>query len=479
MFMNPVLFFMNDAISKKAALVGSTNIPNILRKMYFKTYSQSVQAYDNEEEGLDNLESNSEEDDNGGNESDDPLEFDYVNSLSYCYDQKSLQQIAAKDNNALKYKGGVVLEPNRGLHIAVHVFDVTSLYPTMIIKYDLSPETVNCTCCRNNPKKKVPSDIINDLVYALKEGDYWICQLTEQRIRYKNSGLELESLAIKSIINSDHGVFGHPYFKYYDPRVAELVTAYGRNTLLTMKNIAANLGFEVLYGDTDSLFVKNLAKPKDKTAFIQECKNKLDIEVTHERIFSKLILVGKKHYVGIPLERDNEPVIKGMEGIKSDRPKFIQRTFMQLVNDIRNDINPIPKLKLAVEDLNHRRVPPDTLAMSLVLRKNPEEYANDCKQRRLGTKLGLRKGDILTYYKSYVEESIHYTISEPPRTTKVVSDSDNPGDISYFKYKEMLLKSVKDILEILGYDVERKLLNNHKLKLSDSAYFSKKEDYRS
>jgi hypothetical protein len=76
---------------------------------------------------------------------------------------------------------------------------------------------------------------------------------------------------------------------------------------------------------------------------------------------------------------------------------------MQVVNDVRSDINPIPKLKLAVEDLNHRRVPADMLAMSLVLRKNPEEYANDCKQRKLGTKLGLRKGDILTYYKSYVE----------------------------------------------------------------------------
>ena len=480
---------MNDAISKKAALVGLTNIPNILRKLYFKTYSQSVQAFDNEEEGLDNLESNSEEDDNGGDESDDPLEFDFVNSRNYCYNQKPLQRIAAKDNNALKYKGGVVLEPNRGLHTAVHVFDVTSLYPTMIIKYDLSPETVNCTCCKNNPKKKVPSDIINDLVYALKEGDYWICQrrqglfpkllqqLTEQRIKCKNSGQELESLAIKSIINSGYGVFGHPYFKYYDPRVAELVTAYGRNTLLTMKNISANLGFEVLYGDTDSLFVKNLARPKDATAFIQECKNKLDIEVTHERLFSKLILVGKKHYVGIPSESNKESVIKGMEGIKSDRPKFIQLAFMQVVNDIRNDINPIPKLKLAVEDLNHRRVPADMLEMSLVLKKNPQEYANDCKQRTLGTKLGLRKGDILIYYKSYVEESIHNTNSEPLRTTKVVSDSDNPDDISYFKYKEMLLKSVKDILEILGYDVERELLNNHKLKLNDSVYFSKKEDY--
>ena len=46
------------------------------------------------------------------------------------------------------------------------------------------------------------------------------------------------------------------YFKYYDLRVAELITAYGRYTLSKMQEIATNMGFEIVYGDTDSLFLK-------------------------------------------------------------------------------------------------------------------------------------------------------------------------------------------------------------------------------
>jgi hypothetical protein len=475
---------MNDAITKKAVLVGFTNMPNTLRKMHFKNYSQFIQA-DNDDDDPDNLESDSEEDDDEGDEFEDRPEFDHTDSHNYSYNQNLLQRITIKNNSASKYKGGVVLQPKRGLHQGVHVFDVTSLYPTMIIQYNLSPETVNCRCCTNNSKARelFKSEITQDLVYISKEGNYWICQrrqglfprllqqLTQQRIKYKNSGLKIESLVIKAIINSGYGVFGHPYFKYYDPRVAELVTAFGRHTLNRMQKIAGDLGFEVLYGDTDSLFVNNLARTKDVVRFIQECKNQLDTDVTHEKTFSKLILAGKKHYVGIPLESTKEPVIKGMEGIKSDRPKFIHKTFMQLVDDIKNGTNPIPNLKLVVDDLNQRSVPVEMLAISLVLRKDPDKYTNDCKQRRLGIKRGLRKGDILIYYKSHVEESIPETGSELPRITKVVSESDNPGDISYARYKEMLLSSVRDILEILGYDVERELLNTQKIKLKDSLYF--------
>jgi DNA polymerase elongation subunit (family B) len=64
--------------------------------------------------------------------------------------------------------------------------------------------------------------------------------------------------AIKAIINSGYGVFGHQYFKYYDPGVAELVTAFGRDTLIKMQSIATELGYPTLYGDTDSLFLNNL-----------------------------------------------------------------------------------------------------------------------------------------------------------------------------------------------------------------------------
>lgn len=85
----------------------------------------------------------------------------------------------------------------------------------MIIKYNLSPETVNCSCCKDNPKARelFTPDILKDGNHIpAKEGCYWICQrrqglfakilqeLTQQRIKYKNSGLEIESQAIKAII---------------------------------------------------------------------------------------------------------------------------------------------------------------------------------------------------------------------------------------------------------------------------------------
>lgn len=354
----------------------------------------------------------------------------------------------------------------------------------MIIKYNLSPETVNCSCCKNNPKAKelFTSDILKDCKYLpTKEGCYWICQrrkglfakilqeLREQRIKYKNSRLEIESQAIKAIINSGYGVFGHPYFKYYDPRVAELVTAFGRNTLAKMQDIASSIGFKILYGDTDSLFVNKLESVEDTNKFISECKSKLEVDVGHEKSFSKLILVGKKHYVGILPDPDKEPIIKGMEGIKSDRPEFIHRVFWQLVNDIKDGNNPISKLKQALQELNSRNIPPELLAISLVLCKDPAEYEHICKQSRLGAKLDLHKSDTLVYYKSNLEKTI-YDPKTKQQVLQVVSESENPNDTSYAKYKEILVNAVKDIVEILGFNIEKDLLYSKK-KLMNSSYF--------
>jgi DNA polymerase, archaea type len=340
---------------------------------------------------------------------------------------------------------------------------------------------VNCSCCRDNNESRqtFTPEILTDCNYA-EDGHYWVCQrkrglfikileeLTEERIRYKKSGLEVESQAIKAIINSGYGVFGHPYFKYYDPRVAELVTALGRYTLTKMQDIANGLGFVSLYGDTDSLFVNNVKPNEAMQQFTDECKLKLGVEVTHEKIFSKLILVGKKHYVGILSDPSKEPIIKGMEGIKSDRPKFIHSVFMQFVQDIKNDTNPITKLKQAFQQLDCRQVPPESLAISLVLRKNPEEYSQICKQSSLGTKLGLRKSDTLVYYKVDMQQPV-YDVKSKQNIMRTVHESDNQGDISYAEYKEMLMNSVKDVLEILGYDAEKELLS--KGQLVNSIYF--------
>ena len=64
--------------------------------------------------------------------------------------------------------------------------------------------------------------------------------------------------------------------------------------------------------------------------------------------------------------------------------------FWQLVHDLKNDINPIHKLKAALQQLDSRQVLPDQLVISLVLRKNPEDYSQICKKSNLGGKPRLR-----------------------------------------------------------------------------------------
>ena len=476
---------LNYTISRRVGLVGYDNLPFALRKLYSSNHRPYSEYSSIENE----FEENEDEDETGNDYSDDFSNNSQNNQEDgEGYSTKANHRIEIETKESVKkYKGAIVLEPVRGLHFDVHLFDVTSLYPTMIIKYNLSPETVNCSCCKNNPKAKelYTTELLKDCKHIPKQG-YWICQrrmglfskilqeLTEKRIEYKERGLKVESQAIKAIINSGYGVFGHPYFKYYDPRVAELVTAFGRQTLMVMKDIADSLGFNTLYGDTDSLFVNNVKSLEDAKKFISGCKSELGIDAGQEKTFSKLILVGKKHYVGILHDHDKEPIVKGMEGIKSDRPEFIHRIFKRLIDDIKYDNNPIPNLKHALDELNNRSVASELLSISLVLRKNPEEYEHGCKQRRLGTKLGLHKGDTMIYYKSDIKRPTNDSRNKQ-QVLQIATESDNPNDISYAKYKEMFVNAVKDILEILGYDIEKDLLKC-KRKLIDSSYFKGKID---
>jgi DNA polymerase I len=57
--------------------------------------------------------------------------------------------------DSTKYKGALVLNPKQGLYHTTVVVDATSLYPTMGIHYNLSFDTINCKCCKNNSCAKV------------------------------------------------------------------------------------------------------------------------------------------------------------------------------------------------------------------------------------------------------------------------------------------------------------------------------------
>jgi DNA polymerase I len=390
-----------------------------------------------------------------------------------------------ESKEAYAYKGGTVLAPKKGIYHNLVVVDVTSLYPSMALLHNISFDTVNCKCCRDEQNAKIPPEI-GDMFYSDPDSDgrksknYWICKRIEgifpnklrlfknERIRHKRVGNTVKQLALKILINGGYGVFGSRFFKYYDLRVAELITAYGRYTLTKMQEIAKEMGLDVVYGDTDSLFIdicinyygecntkntgsrtvtqinNNNTITEQVSKFKEKCNRRLGIEVEHSKTYKTAIISGrKKHYIGWTGIPETAPDIVGMEGDKNDRPKWINDVFRQVVDGIlgvnENNADPISTLEKAISDLELGRVNHELLTRSVKLSKNPEEYHNtNDRKRRLGLAVGARKGDVIEYYESDNSKT-GYSLDYQ--------------DISVRKYKLMLWKTVKEILEIAGYGI--------------------------
>ena len=118
-----------------------------------------------------------------------------------------------------------------------------------------------------------------------------------------------------------------------------------------MREIASNLGFTVVAGDTDSLFLDDNNDDGNRIHhFIAECKKEMGIDVEHSQTFAKVAIIKKKHYFGVTT--NGEIKVVGMEGKKNDRPVWINRVFDQFLDDFEADEIPLLTYDLQLMILN-------------------------------------------------------------------------------------------------------------------------------
>ncbi len=370
-----------------------------------------------------------------------------------------------------KYSGGEVIQPKIGFYHEkpVYVFDVKSLYPSMMIEHNISFDTVNCDCCKDDPEARVSDEVMILINRGLKsdkrrDSPYWICKnpnyrgittkiLSEYRdLRFKHQELGNESmqLALKNLINGIYGLYGSEFFQFSDYRVAELTTAFGKLTLQYLQYIAKQVyGFRVIYGDTDSIFVTNVRNENDILKFKAECSillNEIEVEVSN--VYKKFLISKKKHYIGIHQDENKDPDIKGMEGIKSDRPLWINKIERQFANDIMAGKDPRINIRKEYVSMEEGLIPLDDLGIKLTLKKNPQDYTKNSMQRVLGLQSNLDQGNALKYYKSDV----------------IGGGTSNPNLISRRKYLDMLRTTVEDSLKVMGYDFLHDIVGYRKIR---------------
>lgn len=119
--------------------------------------------------------------------------------------------------------------------------------------------------------------------------------------------------------------------------------------------------------------------------------------------------------------------------------------FDQFLKDFKTGIDPTVKLKAAINDLEQGRIDPELLKIRIKLAKDPSDYTVNHLNKKILMLIGAKAGDVIPYYK----------------TDKGVSIDSK--EISVKKYKEMLLGTVNDTLQILGYggteDIESEIFS--------------------
>jgi DNA polymerase, archaea type len=207
-----------------------------------------------------------------------------------------------------------------------------------------------------------------------------------------------------------YGLFGSEgIFSFQDYRVAELVTAFARQKLSEMKQLANDqFQMNIVYGDTDSIFVSGINSVERDyhsaaNAFTATCKCKLGIDVDHQNTFLRSLLLSKKHYIGI--QADGKIIIKGMEGKKRDRPPFFNQVFAQLIDDYKNNKPDLTFNIIKVfKQLEAAEVDPSLLAYSVILNKDPDSYQSYTPQQEIGKSLNKESGSLIKYYKTGQQE---------------------------------------------------------------------------
>ena len=271
--------------------------------------------------------------------------------------------------------GGFVMDSTPGLYQNVLVLDFKSLYPSIIRSFNIDPMGLI-------EGLKSPESAIEgfDGAYFSRDKHFLpdiITELWKERDIAKKDKNAALSQAIKIIMNSFYGILGSTGCRFFDPRLSGSITKRSHSILKTTKLWIEAKGYQVIYGDTDSIFVhvgdektaeESRALGKTLQRFINEQWQALlleqfnivsELEIEFETHFIKFLMptirgqdVGtKKRYAGL-VQKDEEQqlVFKGLESVRTDWTELAKQFQRSLYWKIFNNEPVVDYIKQMVAD---------------------------------------------------------------------------------------------------------------------------------
>jgi DNA polymerase elongation subunit (family B) len=324
------------------------------------------------------------------------------------------------DTEKSKYVGALVLEPQTGKYSNVYTFDFKGLYPSMMRTSNIGYDSIRYEAAADrmtNPGTltmlrqsgivkptyfdKVPSVInlaISDLI--TKRGEYKELKL-KMIEEGTNKGTDWErvvsdEIIVKELANSTYGIMGLEYGRYYSVDIAESITLFGQWNILFAKKFFENQGFNVIYGDTDSVFVSTGDELIDVDSYLEKFHYELEmtlkesygidksfIQLNFDKQYDSFLLIAKKTYVGhvinIEGKKTNDLYARGLEFHKKNTFDYAAKKQKELIELVLSKNISKPELynwsQSTRDDFYKRSFTADELTITQKVGKGVEEYS--------------------------------------------------------------------------------------------------------
>ena len=363
-----------------------------------------------------------------------------------------------------KYKGGLVIEPKPGVFFDVSVLDFASLYPSLIKVHNLSYETVNCPHeeCKDNTvpdtaswvckKRKGITSLVTGSLRDLRVSHYKPLTRDPTLSKEERELYNVVTQGLKVFLNASYGVMGFETFAFYCLPVAEATAALGRDAITKTIQKCAELGINVLYSDTDSLFLQNPSK-EQVFSVTHWAERELGVELDLDKTYRYVAFSSrKKNYFGVL--PDGTADIKGLTGKKSQTPDFLKQTFYEALGILsrvqtesdfekaRADTKAL--LTRMITQLKNRQVPVEQLAFNVMMGKPTEKYGDTTPQHVRAAMLleergkEIKAGEIIAYVKT----------KNPPYVKPVeLAKVDEIDSDKYIEYAHSMFDQMLDALD--------------------------------
>ncbi len=305
-------------------------------------------------------------------------------------------------------RGGLVFEPRLGLHDSIGELDFSSMYPSLMAKYNISAETVLCKCCPDSPIR------IPDLNYHICTKRVGMVpktvklaltkRLSYKRLRDETADKTLKQVydkrqtALKWILVTCFGYLGFSNSKFGSVDGHIGVCAYAREAFLKATHLAEDEGFEVIHGIVDSIWIKKKNATMDEYRHL--CKvitDEIGVPINFEGRYKWIVFLPSTMHPRVSVlnryygAMDNGKIkVRGLEVRRRDTPRFIYNLQMEMINVLasaNNSVEFTQKIPDALRVVKAYRqklvggeVPVWDLIVTKHLSKDPKTYRQHVSQ---------------------------------------------------------------------------------------------------